>query len=70
MKQLTSKSLKLNKKRTIVTIMGIILATSLITGVAGLAESFRATLMQEEKRTGGDYHYAFLDVRKDRKSVV
>lgn len=65
MKQLTSKSLKLNKKRTIVTIMGIILATSLITGVAGLAESFRATLMQEEKRTGGDYHYAFLDVRKE-----
>jgi len=65
MKQLTSKSLKLNKKRTIVTIMGIILATSLITAVAGMAESFRATMIQEAKLSSGDYHYAFWNVKKE-----
>lgn len=62
MKQVTCKNLKLNKKRTIVTIIGIILATSLITAVAGMAESFRATLIEDEKTSSGDYHYAFLDV--------
>ena len=33
--RLTIRNLKLNKKRTIVTIIGIILATALLTAVAG-----------------------------------
>ena len=39
--RLTIKNLKLNKKRTAVTIIGIILSTALITGVATLVSSFR-----------------------------
>ena len=34
--RLTIKNLKLNKKRTIVTIMGIILSVALISAVAGM----------------------------------
>ena len=41
----TVKSLKLNKKRTIVTIIGIILSTALICGVAGLVSSFQNSLI-------------------------
>ena len=36
--KLTITNLKLNKKRTIVTIIGIILATALITAVAGMVQ--------------------------------
>lgn len=60
--RLTIKSLKLNKKRTIVTIIGIILATALITGVATLISSFQASIIEYEKSQNGDFHYAFKDV--------
>ena len=60
--RLTIKSLKLNKKRTIVTIIGVILATALITGVATLISSFQASLIEYEKSENGDFHYEFKDV--------
>lgn len=56
------RSLKNNPKRTIVTIIGIILATALITGVACMAVSFRASMVAYEKEDSGDYHYCFIDV--------
>lgn len=40
------RSLKENRKRTLVTIVGVILATALITGVASLAVSFRASMVE------------------------
>ena len=39
--KLTIKNLKLNKKRTIVTIIGIILSVALICAVASMVSSFR-----------------------------
>ena len=39
LKKLTLKSLKLNKKRTLVTIIGIMLSTALICAVAGMITS-------------------------------
>ena len=63
--RLTIKNLKLNKKRTIVTIIGIILATALITGVATLVTSIRASVIEEEKKNSGNYHYSFEDVPND-----
>lgn len=56
------RSLKENRKRTVVTIIGVILATALITGVACLAESFRGSLIEYEKQVNGDYHYCFQGV--------
>lgn len=63
--RLTIKNLKLNKKRTLVTIIGIILSTALITGVATLVSSFRTTIIEYEKQYSGDYHYVFYNVPTD-----
>ena len=63
--RLTIKNLKLNKKRTLVTIIGIILSTALITGVATLVSSFRSTIIEYEKQHSGDYHYVFYNVPAD-----
>ncbi len=63
--RLTLKNLMLNKKRTLVTIIGIILSTALITGVATLVSSFRSTIIEYEKQDSGDYHYVFYNVPID-----
>lgn len=55
----------LNKKRTIVTVIGIILATALITSVANMAESFRGSMIEYEKKYSGDYHYVFFGVSQE-----
>ncbi|MDE7253720.1 MAG: ABC transporter permease [Acetatifactor sp.] len=56
------RSMKNNRKRTVVTIVGIIMATALITGVACLAVSFRASMIEYQKKENGDYHYWFSGV--------
>lgn len=48
--EITLKSLKLNKKRTIVTIIGIILSVSLITAVFGMVACFRETLLKKPSK--------------------
>lgn len=53
--KLTLKNLKLNKSRTIVTILSIILSTALITTVAGLAASERQTMIDLQIYYSGDY---------------
>ena len=63
--KLTIKNLKLNKKRTIVTIIGIILATTLITGVTTLLSSFHASTLAYTKEHFGDYHLVVENVPED-----
>ena len=43
----TIRNLKLNKKRTLVTIIGILLSTALICAVAGVACSFQESLIKK-----------------------
>ena len=57
LQKLTLKNLRLNKVRTIVTIIGIMLSTALITVVAGIAASGLESVKQSEIRTGGDYDF-------------
>ncbi|MGN0462802.1 MAG: ABC transporter permease [Ruminococcus sp.] len=52
---LTIKNLKLNKSRTIVTIIGIMLSAALITVVAGIAVSAQKTMVKGEINFSGDY---------------
>lgn len=59
------RSLKENRKRTLVTIIGVILATALITGVACLATSFRASMVAYEKKQNGDWYYTFRGVKPE-----
>ena len=68
--KLTIKSLKLNKKRTLVTIIGILLSTALITVVAGMITSGIATLKEYYKKTSGDYQVEFKDVPTQDLSYI
>ena len=63
--KLTIKNLKLNKKRTIVTIIGIILSTALLTAVSSMFFSARASLIKFEISEKGNYHYSFFNVPKE-----
>lgn len=60
--KLTIKNLKLNKKRTIVTIMGIMLSVALITAVASMYASGIKSLIKYETIIKGDFHTAFYNV--------
>lgn len=60
--KLTIKNLKLNKKRTIVTIIGIILSVALITAVASMYASGIKSLITYEKRLQGDVHVIYYGV--------
>ncbi len=62
--ELTIKNLKLNKKRTIVTIVGIVLSVALICAVAGMVTSFRATLVNIAIIDGGNRHLTIENVSK------
>ena len=66
----TIKSLKLNKKRTIVTIIGIMLSTALICGVAGLVSSFQGSLINWTKEKEGNYQTTFFGVEKDKIKYI
>ena len=43
--KLTIKHLKMNKKRTIVTIVGVILSTALMVGIGLLLSTFREVML-------------------------
>ncbi len=53
--KLTLKNLRLNKSRTIVTIIGILLSTALITVVAGIATSAQQTMINNQIISTGDW---------------
>lgn len=65
LKKLTIKNLKLNKKRTIVTIIGIMLSVALVTAVATMYTSGLKSLIVYEKYVKGDFHVEFMDVPSD-----
>ena len=59
--KLTIKNLLLNKKRTIVTIIGIMLSVALITAVASIYSSGIDSLTKFQKIQQGDFHAVFYD---------
>jgi len=61
--KLSVKNLKLNKKRTISTIIGIILSIALITGVCTLVSSFQRTLIEDAIADEGYYHLRIDDLK-------
>ena len=62
LKKLTANYLKLNKKRTLVTIIGIILSGAMISAVTTLAVSFQAFMIDYEIETGGSWEARFEDI--------
>lgn len=64
--KLTLRHLKLNRRRTMVTVIGVIIAVTMITAVATFAESFMGTMRQNQINTGGNWHVSYegIDVGK------
>lgn len=60
--KITTNYLKLNRKRTIVTIIGIILSGAMITAVATLAVSFQSFMLDVEISYDGAWEGYFKDV--------
>lgn len=70
LKKFTKKNLKLNKKRTIVTIIGIMLSTALICAVAGMVSSTQKTLSNAMKQSNGNFHMRFEDVPAEELKFI
>ncbi|MBQ7706579.1 MAG: ABC transporter permease, partial [Lachnospiraceae bacterium] len=71
LKKFTVKDLKLNKKRTIVTIIGIMLSVALITTVATMYQSLVDSLISYEINSDGNYHVYFSDIStEDAEKIV
>ena len=63
--KLTVRNLKLNKKRTIGTIIGIMLSTALICAVAGMATSLQKSMVATTVKDTGYYHLKLSDVTQE-----
>ena len=61
-KKLTIKNLSLNKKRTIVTIIGITLSVALLTAVCTMYSSLLSSLVLFETKERGNFHVSFYNV--------
>lgn len=68
--KLTKKNLLLNKKRTIVTIIGIMLSTALVCAVAGLVTSAQQTFVNLIKNSDGDYHISLSNVPQEQQRYI
>lgn len=67
---LTIKHLKLNKRRTIVTIIGILLSTALMVGIGLICSSVREYSIDETKEKYGDYHALIKNVDTSKISIL
>lgn len=56
--KITAKTMRVNRIRTIVTIIGVILSTSMITAVATFGTSFQRFLVEYSISTDGNWHVA------------
>ena len=67
---LTLRYLKQNKRRTLVTIIGIILATALICGIGNICTSFMDYQMRDQIKTSGSFYATFTDMDKEKAEVI
>lgn len=65
-RELTFKNLRLNKKRSIVTIVGIILSTALLVALCTMTGSLYKSLVEAQKASSGNYHYLFEGFDEER----
>lgn len=67
---ITLKYLKKNKRRTLLTIIGIILSLSLISGVGFLGLSFNEYMYDRAISNNGDYEFGIFNVNKDIVNIL
>ncbi|WP_234123668.1 ABC transporter permease [Clostridium hydrogenum] len=60
--EITLKYLKANKKRTFLTVIGIILSVALFTGIGTILFSYRASQIEDAKQSLGNYEFKYDNI--------
>src|SRR5690625_2301461 len=68
--KVTLRHLKKNKRRTLVTIIGVIISVAMLTAVATLGVSFMSLLQQQEIATSGEWHALYRDVDEEQLANI
>ena len=68
--KLTLRQMKLNKKRTIVTILGTIISAAMITAVSLLALCFMDLMKRETIARDGEWHVLYMDVNREQLQAI
>ncbi|MCE3201078.1 ABC transporter permease [Paenibacillus sonchi] len=67
---LTIRHLKQNKKRTLLTIIGVIISVAMVTAVATLVFSFSDLMIRQVIADSGEWHVQYQDVTKDQLAAI
>lgn len=70
MNRLTLRQLKMNKKRTLVTIIGTIISAAMITAVATLGLSFMDLMQRHSIERSGEWHVKYTDVNQKQLRAI
>ncbi|MFD1416698.1 ABC transporter permease [Oceanobacillus jeddahense] len=68
--KVTLRHLKENKRRTLVTIFGVVISVAMITAVAALGASIIDMQQRDAISYSGDWHYAVEDVDKEQLKAI
>ena len=68
--KLTVRQLKLNKKRTLITIIGTIISAAMITAVALLALCFIDLIQRDQIATRGEWHVIYQNVTEQQLEAI
>ena len=68
--RLTIKHLMMNKKRTIVTIIGIVLSTALMVGIGLLMSTFLYSMREDAEKYNGNYHASFTSLTAEERETL
>ena len=68
--EITYKYLKVQKKRTILTIVGIVLSVALITSIGTMFMSYRSKAIRQAKSNYGDFHVSFDNIKGESVNKV
>ncbi len=68
--KLTLRQLKMNKKRTLVTMIGTIISAAMITVVATLGLSFMGVMQRQSIATNGEWHVKYNSITQSQLSGI
>ncbi|WP_170006419.1 ABC transporter permease [Bacillus fonticola] len=68
--KLTVRSLKQNKRRTLITIIGVIISVAMVTAVVTLGVSFMDLMKRQTIANSGEWHVLYEDVNKDQLTAI
>ncbi|CAH0119919.1 hypothetical protein PAE9249_02428 [Paenibacillus sp. CECT 9249] len=68
--KLTVRHLKENKRRTLVTIIGVIISVAMVTAVATLGFSFLDLMKRQSIADRGEWHVLYQDVNKEQLAAI